>query len=404
MKPVWLSGLALLAAACGSSGGNRPDPTPSPTPAPLSCGAGAPVAGTPALTATVIASGFAQPLDMQSNGVDCRLFVVEQQGRIRIVRDGAVLDPPFLDARSLTAPGGERGLLGLAFHPRYATNGRFYVNYTDKSGDTHISEFTANPPTSDTVDLATERPLLFVPQPFANHNGGGLAFGPKDGFLYIGLGDGGSGGDPFGNAQNRGVYLGKMLRIDVDNGKPYAIPSGNPFAADTKALPEIWAYGLRNPFRFSFDKESGDLLIGDVGQSAVEEIDLGLASRGGGEDYGWNITEGSACYSPSSSCDKTGLTLPIKEYGHGEGCSVIGGAVYRGRRLPGYQGTYFYSDYCSSFVRSFKVANGQASEALDWSATLGKTLHNVTAFGTDSAGEMYIVDQHGELYQIAPAP
>jgi glucose/arabinose dehydrogenase len=393
---------AVVALSCGDNGGSVGNPTPTPTVAPITCGTSTPVAGTPALTTVLVASGLDQPLDLQSNGVDCRLFVAEQAGRIRIIRDGAVVATPFLDMSSRTAPGGERGLLGLAFHPKYAQNGKFYVNYTDLNGDTHISEFRADPPTSDTVSLATERPVLFVAQPFANHNGGGLAFGPRDGFLYIGLGDGGSGGDPQGNGQKLSTFLGKMLRIDVDGAAPYAVPSSNPFIGNSGAKPEIWAYGLRNPFRFSFDHDTGDLLIGDVGQNAVEEIDLGLASRKGGENYGWNLMEGTSCYNRPAGCDTTGLTLPITQYTHGEGCSVIGGVVYRGRRMPGYQGTYFYSDYCVPFVRTLRVANGAAVEDTDRSGSLSKGLNRVTAFGSDASGEIYIVDQDGQIYQVAP--
>jgi glucose/arabinose dehydrogenase len=400
-RPVRATLAALVVTACNNSGMQLPKPTP--TPAPINCGTGNAIAGTPTLTTQLVANGLDQPLDLQSNGVDCRLFVAEQPGRIRIVRDGAVVATPFLDISSLTRSEGERGLLGLAFHPKYGENGRFYVNYTDLSGDTHISEFRANPPTSDTVDVSTERLLLFVKQPFANHNGGGLAFGPRDGFLYIGLGDGGSGGDPQGNGQKLTTLLGKMLRIDVDSGSPYAVPASNPFVANTAAKPEIWAYGLRNPFRFSFDRETGDLLIGDVGQNAVEEIDLGLGSGKGGENYGWNLTEGTACFALPAGCDKTGLTLPVAQFTHGEGCAVIGGVVYRGRRMPAYQGTYFYSDLCVPFVRTFRVANGQAVEDTDRSATLSKGLTTVTSFGTDASGEAYIVDRDGEIYQIVPA-
>jgi glucose/arabinose dehydrogenase len=357
----------------------------------------------PALTTRLVASGFARPLDLQSPPGDCRLFVVEQAGRIRIVRDGAVLAAPFLDIRDrVRATENERGLLGLAFHPRYAENGLFYVNYTDRSGHTHIAEFRAAPANADTVDPATERLLLFVSQPFPNHNGGGLAFGPDDGFLYIGLGDGGSGNDPLGNGQNLGTHLGKMLRIDVDRGSPYAVPPDNPFVSRAGALPEIWAYGLRNPFRFSFDSVTGDLLIGDVGQNRIEEIDLGLASRGGGENYGWSVMEGSTCLD-LGGCSSAGLILPIAEYGHGAGCSVIGGVTYRGLRMPGYHDTYFYSDFCRSFIRSFRVENGQAVDPRDFTSTLGGALGNVTSFGTDAAGEVYIVDRDGQVHKIVPA-
>ena len=391
-------GLLVLCSALGCQG--QQETTSSTPPGP--CAAGTPVAGTPALTSVLVTRGLASPVDLQSAPGDrTRLFVVEQAGRIRIVRDGSVLGTPFLDIVSRVGSGGERGLLGLAFHPRYTDNGRFFVNYTDRSGDTHVAEFhvTSN---ADAADSASERTLLFVRQPFANHNGGGLAFG-NDGMLYIGLGDGGAGGDPLGNGQDLGVPLGKMLRIDVDSGNPYTVPTDNPFVSSANAFREIWAYGLRNPWRFSFDRATGDLFIGDVGQSGREEIDLGLASRRGGENYGWNVMEGSLCYPSGNGCDRTGLVLPVAEYGHSDGCSVTGGYVYRGCRMPGYAGTYFYADYCSALVRSFRLQGGQATDARDWSAPLGRGLDHPTSFGVDADGEIYIVDYDGELYKIVPA-
>ncbi len=392
---------ALLAAACGS---NESDPTPSPSPSsPTSCAAGPPVPGTPNLALARVASGFNDPLDLQvPPGDRSRLFVVEQGGRIRIIRGGAVVAAPFLDIANRITAGGERGLLGLAFHPLFSQNGRFYVNYTDTRGDTHISEFRAAPANAETVDPATERLIYFVRQPFANHNGGGVAFGP-DGFLYIGLGDGGSGGDPMGNGQNLGLALGKMLRIDINTGNPFSVPAGNPFAGRAGALPEIWAYGLRNPFRFSLDRATGDLYIGDVGQNRIEEIDVGTPTRGGGENYGWNITEGSECFQPSTGCNRAGLTLPVAEYNHSLGCSVTGGYVYRGCRLPGHAGTYFYGDFCSGLIRSFRLAGGQATDQRDWTAALGSSRYSISSFGTDDEGELYVVDYGGEILRLGPA-
>ncbi len=392
--------LSIGLSSCAAPEG--PDPVPSPTPSSGSCAAGTPVSGTPALTTQLVVRGLSSPLDLQvPPGDRARLFVVEQGGRLRIVRGGAAIATPFLDISGRISSSGEQGLLGLAFHPRYSENGRFYVNYTDGGGDSHVSEFriSANP---DVADPNSERELLFVRQPFANHNGGGLAFG-NDGFLYAGFGDGGSGGDPLGAGQNLGTQLGKMRRIDVDRGNPFAIPTDNPFANTAGAVPSIWAYGLRNPFRFSFDRSTGDLYIGDVGQSRLEEIDVGLASRRGGENYGWNVTEGSQCFQPATGCNRTGITLPVAEYGHADGCSVTGGVVYRGCRLPGYAGTYFYSDFCGAFVRSFRLVNGQATDARDWTAELGRGLSRPTAFGTDADGEVYLVDQDGEIYKIVPA-
>jgi glucose/arabinose dehydrogenase len=395
--------LALALAGCAST--TDPDPVPSGSPPPTgSCAAGTPVSGTPPLTTLRVASGLANPVDLQAAPGDrTRLFVVEQGGRIRVVRGGAVVGTPFLDIASRVSTGGEQGLLGLAFHPQYASNGRFFVNYTDRSGDTHVAEFrvSANP---EVADPASERLVLFVDQPFANHNGGALAFG-ADGLLYISLGDGGSGGDPFRNAQNPGALLGKMLRIDVDGASPYAIPPTNPLLGTAGARGEIWALGLRNPWRFSIDRPTGDLYIGDVGQGRREEIDVGLGSRRGGENYGWNVTEGTLCFSPSTGCNTGGLVAPVTEYATGSSgaCAVTGGFVYRGCRMPGYQGTYFYGDYCAAFVRSFRLQNGQATDARDWTSSLGRDVDLLSSFGVDLDGEIYLVDHAGEVFRIVPA-
>jgi glucose/arabinose dehydrogenase len=399
----WLA-LALAVGACGGGGSSPSTPTAPGTPAAATCAAGSVVTGTPPLAAALVVGGLESPLDVQAAPGDrTRLFVVEQAGRIRVVRGGALVATPFLDIVSRVGSGGERGLLGLAFHPQYATNGRFYVNYTDRSGDTHISEFRASTGNADAADPASERQLLFVAQPFSNHNGGGLAFG-SDGMLYIGLGDGGSGGDPLGNGQSLSTHLGKMLRIDV-NGSPYRVPPDNPFLSRTGALPEIWAYGLRNPWRFSFDRATGDLYIGDVGQSTVEEIDVGLASRRGGENYGWNVMEGTRCFRPATGCDSTGLTLPVLDYPRSVGFSVTGGVVYRGCRMPGYAGTYFYADYGTGAIRSFRLEASRATDERDWTVALGggRTIRNPSSFGVDVDGEIYIVDYHGEVYRIGPA-
>ena len=395
-----LLALAVAAAACGTDNGTEPNPVPSASPA-AGCSA-APVTGTPALTTTRIASGLSSPVDLQSAPGDrARLFVVEQVGRIRIIRNGGVLPVPFLDIVGRVGSGGERGLLGLAFHPAFAQNGRFFVNYTDHSGHTHIAEFRAANAAADTVDPSTERQILFVTQPFANHNGGSLAFG-NDGMLYAGLGDGGSGGDPLGNGQSLQTHLGKILRFNVDAGVPTAAPADNPFVGNPAALPLIWAYGLRNPWRIAFDRLTGDLFIADVGQDAREEVNVGLAARRGGENYGWNVMEGTRCFRPASGCPTAGLTLPVVEYGRGEGCSITGGVVYRGCRMPGYQGTYFYGDYCSGMIRSFRFSNGQALDQRDWTAALGRGIDSITSFGVDADGEVHLVDQDGEVYKVVP--
>ena len=316
-----------------------------------------------------------------------------------MIRAGQLQPAPFVDLSDRVSSGGERGLLGLAFHPQFAVNRRLFVNYTNLRGDTHVAELRADSP--DTADPASERVLLAVAQPFANHNGGGLAF-DNAGKLLVALGDGGSGGDPLGNGQRLDTLLGKILRLDVDAGTPYAIPDDNPFRGRAGARPEIWAYGLRNPFRIAVDRPSGDLYIGDVGQNRVEEIDVGLAARRGGENYGWNVTEGTQCFSPASGCDRSGQTPPVLEYGHSEGCSVTGGVVYRGCRLPDLAGTYFFGDFCTGLVRSFRLEGGQATGVRDWTAGL-RGVDSPTAFGLDAAGEVYVVDYDGEIYRLEPA-
>ena len=385
-------------AACGGDSGTSPSPGPSPTAG--ACAAGPPVTGIPALTARLVVSGLRNPLDLQSvPGDDERLYLVEQDGRIRIVRSGQLVAAAFLDVSGRISSGGERGLLGLAFHPQFATNRRFFVNYTNPRGDTHIAEFRAT--SADAADPASERILLTVGQPFANHNGGGLAF-DNSGRLLIALGDGGSGGDPQNNGQRLDTLLGKLARIDVDGAAPYGLPADNPFLATAGARGEIWAFGLRNPFKIAVDRPTGDLYIGDVGQNRIEEIDVGLAARRGGENYGWRLTEGTQCFNPASGCDRSGLTLPVYEYGHSEGCSVTGGVVYRGCRVPALAGTYFFGDFCSGLVRSFRLANGQATDVRDWtSGTRGVSAP--ASFGLDAAGEVYIVDYDGELYRLEPA-
>jgi glucose/arabinose dehydrogenase len=343
-----------------------------------------------------VATGFNSPLYLTAPADDDRLFVVEQPGRIRVIRDGQLLAAPFLNLASQVSSGGERGLLSVAFHPRYASNGFFYVNYTDRSGNTRIERYSvsSNP---DVADPTTAKLLLTIQQPFANHNGGLNLFGP-DGMLYIGMGDGGSSGDPMGNGQNRNTLLGKLLRIDVDGGDPYAIPPDNPFVGQTGARGEIWALGLRNPWRFSFDRETNLLYVADVGQDRQEEIDI-VSAKDGGLNYGWNLMEGPECYR-TSNCDQTGLLLPALSYTHSEGCSVTGGYVYRGSRLPSVVGHYFFADYCSGWIRSFKYDQGMVSERRQWSVgSVGRVL----SFGEDAAGELYVCSANGTVYRIEPA-
>jgi hypothetical protein len=347
------------------------------------------------LALQVVAQGLEYPVDLTAPGSDPRLFIVEQAGRIRVVRDGRLLDRPFLDLTEKVGYGGERGLLSMAFHPHYPDNGWFYVNYTDRRGDTRVERYSVsgNP---DIADPATARPVLEVHQPYANHNGGLVRFGP-DGMLYIGMGDGGGAGDPHGNAQDRGTLLGDLLRIDVDRGDPYAIPPDNPFAPRPGMRGEIWGWGLRNPWRFCFDPPTHRLYIADVGQNRWEEIDV-VDARLAGLNFGWNVMEGAHCYR-SPRCDARGFVEPVVEYGHGGGCSVIGGYVYRGRRLPDLVGHYFYADYCAGWIRSFRYAEGRAHQHRQWQ--VGR-VGDVLSFGEDAAGELYVLSADGRVYRLVP--
>jgi glucose/arabinose dehydrogenase len=348
------------------------------------------------LRAQQIVEGLASPVYLTAPKNDQRLFIVEQPGRIRIVKDGAILATPFLDITDRVVSGGERGLLSLAFDPAYATNGRFYVYYTGAQGDIFVDRFTVsgNP---DVANTASDRVLTIQHRVNSNHNGGLLLFGP-DGMLYLGTGDGGGAGDVPNNAQNIDVLLGKILRLDVAT-LPYTIPAGNPFSGQPGA-DEIWAYGLRNPWRFAFDVPPDgtppQLYIADVGQGAREEVDVADASAGG-RNYGWRTMEGTQCYNPSSGCNQAGLTLPILDYDHSQGCSITGGFVYRGAAIPEVRGHYFYSDYCSGWLRSFRLSGGAATDQRDW--PIGN-IGSVTSFGVDSARELYILSSSGRVYRL----
>jgi glucose/arabinose dehydrogenase len=385
----YLPYLAATCLACGSSSTPPSDTVLEPGDLPL--------------TLETVATGLDFPLYLTAPSGDPRLFVVEKTGRIRIVKNGTLLPTAFLDMSALVSGGGEQGLLGLAFDPAYATSGRFVVNYTNLDGDTRISAFhvSSDP---DVADASSETVLLPVAQPFANHNGGQVLFGP-DGYLYAGLGDGGSGGDPNGNGQSLATLLGKVLRIDPNGGTPYAVPSDNPFAATAGPTTrgEIWSWGLRNPWRFSFDRLTHDLYIADVGQDNYEEVDVAPAPAAGrGLNFGWNRMEGAHCYPPGGSCDQSGLTLPVVEYDHGQGCSITGGYVYRGAAIPALQGVYFYSDFCQGFVRSLRFVGGQVTRQQDW-----QTLRpggNVTSFGEDAAGEVYVLTMQGGVYRVVSGP
>ncbi|MBI5589251.1 MAG: PQQ-dependent sugar dehydrogenase [Deltaproteobacteria bacterium] len=353
----------------------------------------------PAVATNRYVGGFTSPVHITHAGDGSgRLFVVEQPGRIRIVKDGRTLPTSFLDISGRVSCCGERGLLSVTFPPGYAAKGHFYVDYTNPAGDTVVARYrlSADP---DVADASTEEILLTIAQPYANHNGGQLAFGP-DGYLYIGMGDGGSGGDPLNNGQNTNVLLGKLLKIDVEAGiAPYAIPATNPYRLLAGYRPEIWALGLRNPWRFSFDRLTGDLYIGDVGQNMYEEIDFQPAASTGGENYGWRIMEGFHCYDPPT-CNPNGLTLPVAEYDHSLGnCSVTGGGVYRGGFYPNLFGFYLYGDYCSGRIWGLK-RNGDTWQ----NSLLLDTPYTITTFGEDEAGTIYFSDYtNGDIYLMSDA-
>ncbi len=334
-----------------------------------------------------------------------RLFIVEQGGRIRVIKNGALLSTPFLNITGRIGTGGERGLLGLAFPPGFATTQRFYVYYTNGSGDIVIARYRVSSGNADVADAASEQVIITIPHPGqSNHNGGQLAFGPQDGFLYAGTGDGGSGGDPPNNAQNTNVLLGKLLRLDVETANPttYTVPPTNPFVGRAGFRPEIWALGVRNPWRFSFDRQTGDLYVADVGQGNSEEIDFQPAASVGGENYGWRVMEGFHCYPPgTTTCNQTGLTLPVLEYDHSAGdCSVTGGYVYRAAAYPRMQGLYFYGDFCTGRIWALRRVSSvwQSSLLLD-------TSFNITAFGEDEAGNLYAASYGtGQIYSVVDTP
>jgi glucose/arabinose dehydrogenase len=343
----------------------------------------------------VVSEGLQSPLFLTHAGDGTgQLFIVEQPGTIRIIDQGVLRETPFLDISNRVLSGRERGLLGLAFHPNHRKNGRFFVNYTRREdGATVLAEYRRQG--LGLQVSAEERTLMVVPQPYANHNGGMVAFGP-DGYLYIGLGDGGSRGDPRNFAQNTQELLGKILRIDVDRDRPYAIPDNNPFVTGG-GRPEVFALGVRNPWRFSFDRYGGMLWLADVGQDKWEEVDLVVA----GGNYGWRVMEGTHCYNPNHACSPEGLIFPIAEYGHEHGrCAVTGGYVYRGQALPALRGTYLFGDYCSGDL--FAISAEANKRHLNVPQVLLQTGLRISSFGEDEAGEVYVVDHKGGLYRVAP--
>jgi glucose/arabinose dehydrogenase len=399
-----LASLAVLGSSCGG------DDAPEAARTAISAQPTAPGA-LPSATSTTapgvsiqlvrVAEGLSRPVALAHAGDGTgRLFIVEKVGRIRVVRDGGIAAGPFLDISSLVnSSGNEQGLLGLAFHPDFRTNGRFFVYYTAKAaGANTVAEYRAPLPSSDAADPGSGRVLLAIPDTRSNHNGGQLAFGP-DGFLYAGTGDGGGAGDPDRSAQDRNHLFGKILRIDVDRGDPYGIPADNPFVAQGNAKPEVWALGLRNPWRFSFDRATGDLWIGDVGQNAIEEVDVIPEARRGGLNFGWSVVEGTRCFR-EPGCSVAGFTPPVFEYTHDDGgCSVTGGYVYRGRDIPALTGRYLFADYCQRPILALR-RDGERFVA----DTVVTGPGSIGSFGEDETGEIYVLaDREGAVYRLAPA-
>jgi glucose/arabinose dehydrogenase len=398
------------------------NPPPVTPPGGLEPNCNPPEGDVPALTLELVANNLDSPLLVTSAPGDAsRLFVVQQGGEVRVIVDGALQDEPFIDLSGSIVAGGERGLLGLAFHPQYAENGLFYLHFSSSAlnGSGQIAEFSVNPDNRSVADPASRRDVLAFPNdPQPNHNGGDLVFG-VDGFMYIGMGDGGGGNDQHGatgNGQNLNSLLGKMLRIDVngrDVNNAYSIPPNN-LAAQTgqQALPEIWAYGLRNPWRFSFDACTQDLYIGDVGQDAIEEVDFLPSTALAGANFGWRIMEGPDCRPGDTVCpqtDQSTLIAPVDSYPHPQGNSVTGGFVYRGSAVPGLRGRYIYADYVSDIFFSFRMENGQMTDRQDITNQMrpagGGTFDGIASFGQDNAGEMYVTAyQPGAIYRVAAAP
>lgn len=345
-----------------------------------------------------VVQGLTQPVSLTTAPGDSRLFVVEQPGTIRILEGGVLAPTPFLDLTDRVGSAGpEQGLLGLAFHPDYAQNGRFFVSYTGVDGSSTVEELSADPGASE-ADPATGSLVLRVEQPQPNHNGGHLAFGP-DGMLYLGLGDGGGEGDPEVNGQDPATLLGTILRLDVDGEAPYEIPPDNPFVGDPEARPEVWAYGLRNPWRFSWDPARDLLFVADVGQDRWEEVNV-VASSQGGLNFGWSTMEGTDCFG-ASTCNQSGLQPPQIVYGHDQGCSVTGGVVYRGAAIPDLDGLYILGDYCQGWIA---VAALQGPFVVAVQQLALSSAGSITSFGVDAQGEVYVLVAEGTLYRLVEAP
>jgi len=383
---------AAVLSACGNVGTPSDTASTSPSAVLPSTGSLPPAALADVRIRLQQVATLEQPLGMAVRTGDPALYVAQKTGKIVVLRDGEVDPDPLLDLTQLVSLGGEQGLLGLAFSP----NGReLYVNYTDTSGDTRVVGYAMR---DDRVVLSSRRDILVIDQPYTNHNGGNLAFGP-DGYLYIGLGDGGSGGDPQGNGQSLATLLGKMLRIDpqLSGEAPFLIPPDNPFVGRADVRPAIWVYGLRNPWRYSFDRLTGDLWIGDVGQSAWEEIDHQPSGSSGGENYGWNLMEGAH---PFAGDAPEGAVRPVYEYSQdGGGCTVIGGYVYRGTQIAGLDGAYLFGDLCLGRIEALRVEDGRVVDHRE----LGPVVENLSSFGEDADGELYALSLSGGVYRIAPA-
>jgi glucose/arabinose dehydrogenase len=361
---------------------------PPPPPPPSESLSAPPTAITDTVALTAFATGFERPVALLAAPGDARrrLFVVEQPGRIRTIDHGHPSATAFLDVSALVSSENEQGLLGLAFHPGFAKNRRLFIDYTDQDGDTHVVEYRVSASDPDRVDPSSARELLRIEQPYSNHNGGDLVFGP-DGWLWIGTGDGGAAGDPRGNGQNPDALLGKMLRLDPDAAAP---------------TPKVAAIGLRNPWRYSFDAATGDLYIGDVGQNQWEQLYVVPADHRDGHNFGWNVAEGRHCYD-ADRCDRSAFTAPVTDYPHSDGCSVTGGVVYRGASLPELVGVYFYADFCTAFVRSFRWSPDGIRDHWDWKAALDphQTLAQISSFGVDADGEMYLVLLGGDILLLS---
>ncbi len=378
------------------------------------------------LSSVLIADGYKKPVFITSYPNNAKvLYIVEQAGLIKIIKDGKKLSRPFFDINKRVVnpnrPGDERGLLGFAFHPNHTNNGKFYINYMDNDGNTIISEFSTN--SELRANHKSERIILKLKQPYGNHNGGDIQFGP-DGYLYISIGDGGKAGDPLNAGQDLSSLFGKIIRIDIEQ-KPYGIPKSNPFFGQKDKREEIWAWGLRNVWRFSFDKQTGDKYLADVGQNKWEEVNFEPASSKGGLNYGWRIMEANHCYDPKENCPTDGLIKPIIEYPNDanhpafafriieelsfsetdvEGCSVTGGYVYRGQKIKSMQGQYIFGDYCSGNIWTLKVVNGKALNFKNRTEEIniggGEFTTYISSFGQDSDGEIYIIDYNGGIYKL----